>query len=90
MPRAVRRNLAGTREQFEAVRDRYPEARMIIGADVYWDRSGTLFLVVPEAWADYLHGRRCEMPDDDVLDGGQTFEFDEGAFQNLMMEGGKS
>ncbi len=89
MSRAVRRNLAGTREQFESVKDRYPEARMIIGADVYWDRSGTLFLIVPEAWADYLHGRSGEMPDDDVLDGGQTFEFDESLFQNLI-EGGDS
>lgn len=84
MSRAVRRNLAGTREQFEAARGKYSEARMIAGADVYWDRNGTLFLVAPEAWIDYLHGRRCEMPDDDVLDGGQSFEFDEREFQNLM------
>lgn len=83
MSRVVRRHLAGTRTQFEAARDKYPDARMIVGADVYWDRSGTLFLVAPEAWVDYLHGRINEMPDG-PLDEPQFFEFDENEFQNLM------
>lgn len=84
MSRVIRRNLAGTRAQFETIKGRYPNARLIINADVYWDESGTLILVAPEAWSDYFHGKRSKMPGDDVLDDGQAFEFDENEFRNLM------
>lgn len=86
MARVVRRNLVGTKAQFDAtIRKRYPDVRIVDGADVYWDRSGILFLVAPEAWVDYLSGRSGEMPEDLLEDTG-PFEFDEDEFQNLMKE----
>lgn len=80
MIQVIRRSLAGTRAQFETIKAGYPNARLIINADVYWDESGTLILVVPEAWSDYFHGKRNKMPGDDALDSGQAFEFDEDEF----------
>lgn len=84
MSREVRRHLAGTRAQFEEARDKFPDARMIVGADVYLDGNGTLLLVVPEEWADYLHGKRSEMPEEPLTDG-QPFEFNEDEFRSLLL-----
>lgn len=83
MGRAVRQTLAGTEDQFSKMVARYPNARMIHGANLYWDESGALLLIAPEAWVDYLQGRRSEMPENPLDDSG-SFEFNEAAFQELV------
>lgn len=84
MGRAVRRNLAGTQADFEAVKHKFPDIGRMVGAEVYWDsESGTLFLVAPEPWVDYLHGKCDEIPSD-PLDDSEPFYFNEDEFQELM------
>lgn len=84
MGRAVHRNLVGTQAAFEAVKHKLPNIGKIVGAEVYWESSsGTLFLVTPEPWADYLHGKCDEMPSDPLEDSG-PFDFNEDEFQELM------
>jgi len=85
MSLAVRRYIVGTREEFERAKDRF-DATMIVGADVYWGRDGTLLLTVPQSWADYFHNRTSEIPDDDALNGSQPFEFDEAEFRELFKQ----
>ena len=63
MGRYIRNGMIGTAEQFE----RIPENDNILeikDARIYWnDANGTIMVVAPEEWRDYLTGKSDVRPE---------------------------
>lgn len=85
MGRVLHRFLVGTEASFkENVSGKAPWLKMIPTHGVYWGDDGTLYLVTSKQWADYLHGRSHEIPDDDVYHNGKLAEISEVDFEAII------
>lgn len=84
MGRTIRSSFVGTRSEFENARDRHPNLMMIPGADVYWSGDGSLYLVAPRQWVDYLHGKTDNVPvcDDEQPD--VLYEISDESFEAII------
>lgn len=65
MGRIIQKIATGTKECFEAYQLQLEDIHKIPNSEVYYNKYDNLYVVVPPEWAEYLTGKREDIPVDD-------------------------